>query len=349
MLRSNNKGLFVDISEFSILAARTSGYKAPVTIEAVSDFPVEGDYTAKDMRAFLGELVDVKKGNYAAYCGVYPENRFVRYHEVESGVRLKNKGVLRKLLQSDLEIDAETNSISILNAHDGSLFDPTRNSANQLIFCGAPTAVLQESQDQIVSFGLLPKRLEISSIATLGGLCNYMQLSGFKSSVMYVELTSHVMHIFVLNKGKIDMIRSLKFGLDSLFPILQNELGLKDEASAKKLFQSNTFDVAEIGRKLLREVIKELQAVSGYYEVQTGLNIDQIFMSMLPTKLSWIPSTIENALGIDPIKIEFDPWLENLGIQIGNRVDLSTLGPKWLSIFSLIAEFSPKEEEVVYE
>ncbi|MGK0176937.1 MAG: hypothetical protein ACI91V_000810, partial [Lentimonas sp.] len=139
MLRSKNKGLFVDISEFSILAARTSGYEASMVIEEVADFPVESDCRLKDVRAFLEQLVDIKGGNYVANCGVYPKDRFIRYHEVDSGVRLKNQNALEKLLQSELNIDSEKNSISILNAHDGSQFDPVRSSMNQLVFCGAPT------------------------------------------------------------------------------------------------------------------------------------------------------------------------------------------------------------------
>lgn len=340
MLKSKKKGLFVDISEFSILAVRTSGYEAPIVIEEVAEFPIQKDYSPKDVRAFLEELVDLKGGNFIANCGIYPAGRFIRYHEVESGVRLKNQSVLKKLLQSELDIDPETNSISILNAHDGSQFDPTRNATNKLIFCGAPVAALQKEQDQILSYCLLPERMEISSIATLGGLCNYIQMNKFESSVMYVELTSDSMHIFILNKSNVDMIRSLDFGLDSIFPILKDEMGLKDEASARNLFRTNTFDVAEMGRKLLQKVLKELQAVAGYYEVQTGLNIDRFFTSLLPRKLCWIPNTISGALGINSLDIDLEPWLRSLGIETSDSVDLSALGPRWLGMFSLMAEFN---------
>ena len=344
MFKPKNKGLFVDISGFSILAVRTSGYETPMTVEKVADFSMDRNSNAENIRAFLGQLVDIKGGNYLAHCGIYPKDRFIRYYEVESGVRLKNQSVLKKLLQSDLNIDLETNSISILNAHDGSSFDPARNATNQLVFCGAPTTKLQEAQGRILSYGLLPACLEISSVATLGGLCSYVQLNQFESSVMFLELTSESMRVFIINKGRVDMTRSFDFGLDSLFPILKDELGLKDEASARKLFHSNTFDVAEMGRELLKKILKELQAVSGYYEVQTGLNIDRFFISLLPTKISWIPNTISNALGIEPLKIEFEPWLQNLGISIQDSVNLSALGPRWLGVFSLMAEFNSRDE-----
>ena len=86
MLKFKKKGLFVDISEFSILAVRTSGYETPIVVEEVAVFPVESDYSLKDVRAFFGQRVDIKGGNYAAKCGISPKDRFVHYHEVESGV-----------------------------------------------------------------------------------------------------------------------------------------------------------------------------------------------------------------------------------------------------------------------
>ena len=340
MLKPKNKGLFVDISEFSILAAQTSGDNDSRVIEKIADFPFEGDYSAKEIRNFFGELVDIKGGNYPATCGIYLEERFICYHELNSGVRLKNQNVLKNLLKSELDIDLETNSVSILNAYDGSLFDPKKNATNQLIFCGGPMALFQEAQDEILSYGLLPERLEMSSVASLGGLCHYIQSNQFESSVMMIELASDSMHISIVNKGRVDMTRSLGFGLDSLFPILKDEMGLQDEASARKLFHANTFDVAEMGRELLKKILKELQAVSGYYEVQTGLNIDRFFINLLPSKLSWIPSTISNLLGIEPMKIEFEPWLQSLGVSVGSSINLSGLGSRWIALFSLMAEFN---------
>lgn len=344
MLKSKNKGLFVDISEFSILAARTSGYDAHTTIEEISDFQIKNEYDANEVRDFLSQLVDIKGGNYVSRCGIYPKERFIRYHEVDSGVRLKNQNVLKKVLQSELKIDPEANGISILNAQDGASFNPARNATNQLVFCGAPMTVLQEAQDQILSYGLLPERLEISSVATLGGLCNYAQLNQFESSMMFIELASNCMHVLIINKDKVDMTRSLDFGLDSIFPILKDELGLQDEISARKLFRSNIFDVAEMGPELLKKILKELQAISGYYEVQTGLNIDSFCISLLPSKFSWIQGTVSNLLGIEPLKIEFEPWLQSVGINVQENVDLSKLGSRWLGLFSLMAEFSSEDE-----
>ena len=67
-----------------------------------------------------------------------------------------------------------------------------------------------------------------------------------------------------------------------MFPVIQAELGLKDEDSARKLFYSNTFDFTEMGPSLLRKLLKELQASTGFYEVQTGQTIGQLYLALLP-------------------------------------------------------------------
>ena len=121
-------------------------------------------------------------------------------------------------------------------------------------------------------------------------------------------------------------------------------MGLQDESSARKLFHSNTFDVAEMGRGLLKKILKELQAVAGYYEVQTGLNIDRFFTSLLPRKLCWIPNTISGVLGIDSVDVKLEPWMQSRGIETSDSVDLSTRGPRWLGMFSLMAEFNSMDK-----
>jgi hypothetical protein len=85
MLNPKTKGLFVDFSEFSILAARTSGYKIPMVIEELAEYPLSSDVSSVEIRNFIEQLVDFKGGNYfVSRTGVYPEGRFVRFYEAES-------------------------------------------------------------------------------------------------------------------------------------------------------------------------------------------------------------------------------------------------------------------------
>lgn len=344
MLKPKTKGLFIDVSEFSILAVRTSGYKLPIVVEEVAELPVTADCQPEDVRSFLERLVDFKGVSYfISRCGVYPEGRFLHYYEAESASKLKNANFLSEVLESEFNVDPATNSVSILDARDGSDFDVEQALSKKLIFCGGPAEAFQEVQSQLLSYGVYPDRLELSTATTLGGVCDYARFNQLDAPILCVELTSQCANVFILNRGQVEVTRPVSFGLDSIYPLLQRELGLKDELSARKLFYSNTFDFAEMGPKLLRRMVKELQATAGFYEVQTGLTIDHVFMGVLPRNLSWISKTVSDSLGIDVMQLNYEAWLESLNVKLADGVEVTNLGPRWLAVFSLMGEFHLRE------
>ena len=345
MLHPKSKGLFVDVSEFSILAARTSGFKIPMVIEELAEFPLGSEHSVEEIREFLGQLVDFKGNSYyVSRAGVYPDGRFVRYYEAESTNKAKDLGFLAEVLKSEFNVDPAVSNVAILDARDGSDFDLASSLSKRLLFCGASTDAFQAQQDRLLECGLYPERLELSTVTTLGGVSDYAQFNEINSPILCFELTSQSANIFIMNKGQIDVARPVPFGLDSIYPLLQRELGLKDEASARKLFFSNTFDFAEMGPKLLRRMTKELQASTGFYEVQTGLTIESVFISVLPKNLAWVSKTVSDSLGLEIMQPNLEKWLESLKIKLADGVEVTNLGARWMGLFSLMGEFHLREE-----
>lgn len=345
MLKPKTKGLFVDISEYSVLAARTSGYKLPMVVEEIKELPLSGSESADDIRDFLEGIVDFKGAAYhVARCGVYPEGRFVRFYEVESPAKAKDLSYLVEVLRNELNVDPETNQVSILNAYDGSDYDGESGVSKRLIYCGGPAESFESEQSRILDCGLYPDRMELSSVTTLGGVCDYSRFNNLKAPILCLELTSRSASIFIQSNGHVEVARPIPYGLDSIYPLLQRELGLKDEESARKLFFSNTFDFAEMGPKLLRRITKELQASAGFYEVQTGQTIDQVFISVLPKNLSWIAKTVSDALGLELLRPNYEAWMESLNVKMADDVELANLGSRWMSLFSLMGEYHLREE-----
>lgn len=345
MLNPKTKGLFIDISEFSILAARTSGFKIPMVIEELAEYPLGMADSPEQIREFFEQLVDFKgNGYFVSRAGVYPEGHFVRYYEAESANKAKDLNFLSEILKSEFNVDPATNSVAILDARDGSDFDPQSSLSKRLLFCGATTESFQAQQDHLLECGIYPDRLELSTVTTLGGVSDYAHFYQMKSPILCFELTSKSANIFIINQGQVDVARPVPFGLDSIYPLLQRELGLKDETSARKLFFSNTFDFAEMGPKLLRRMTKELQASTGFYEVQTGLTIDKVFISVLPKNLAWVSKTVSDSLGLEIMQPNLEKWLESLKIKLGEDVEVSSLGARWMGLFSLMGEFHLREE-----
>lgn len=340
MLNPKNKGLFLDISDFSILAARTSGYKLPITVEEISEHALSGTDDVEDIRSFLEGVVDFHGSSYhVSRCGIYPEGRFVRYHEVESVNKAKDLNFLSQVLEKEYRIKAADNNVAILDARDGSDFDPKTSLTKQIIFCGGPSDSLRKEQDRLLKYGIYPERMELSTCATLGGIADYAEFREVSSPILFLELTLTCANVFIVNRGQVEVSHIAAMGLDSIYPLLQRELGLKDENSARKLFLSNTFDFAEIGPKLLRRLTKELQATTGFYEVQTGQTIEHLFLSVLPANLSWVEKTIADALALEVLQPNYEPWLESLHIKVGDGVEVSNMRGRWLGLFSLMADF----------
>lgn len=345
MLKPKTKGLVVDFSEYSILAARTSGYKLPIIIEEIAELPLKAEQDPGEIEGFFRELVNFRGASYfVSRCGVYPDRRFVRYYEAESVSKVRDLSFLTNIAKSEFKIDAATNQVAILDARDGADLDIGKASTRRLLFCGAPNDSFQVEQDRLLKYGIYPERLELSSISTLGGVSDYARFNNISAPILCFELTAQSANIFIVNRGQVDVARPVPFGLDSIFPLLQRELGLKDENSARKLFFSNTFDFAEMGPKLLRRMTKELQATTGFYEVQTGLTINYAFLSVLPKNLGWISNTVADALALEILQPSLEGWLESLRIKLGDGVEVASLGARWMGLFSLMGEFHLREE-----
>lgn len=345
MFKPKTKGLFVELSEFSVLAARTSGYKLPMVIEALEEFPLKPDQDMRELREFFEGFVDFKGASYfVSRCGVYPEGGFVRFYETEVPNRSKDPQFLPRILESELNIEAASNQVSFLDARSGAAVPLEDSLTRRFVICGAPDESFKREQGRLLDVGIYPERLELASVTTLGGVSDYARFSGIQSPILCFELNSASANIAIVNQGQVDVSRPVAFGLDHIFPLLQRELGLKDPESAKKLFYSNTFDFSEIGPKLLRRMTKELQATTGFYEVQTGQTISGLYVSILPKNLGWVAQAVADSLGLDILQPSVKGWLESLNIKFGEDVETLSLGSRWMGLFSLMGEYQLREE-----
>lgn len=341
MLAKRTKGVFVDVNEFSMLVAVASSLEPPLTIESLTELPVSLDSDAVHEK--LDELVEQKKGRgyIDAHCAIYPPSRFVRRATLESPAKAKDPNFFPELLKSQFRVDPTTNSAAVLLAQNGSEFSLEKSPAllKEIVFVGAKDEELRKAQDRIVDCGIFPNRIEIGSLSSVGGLINYAQFKNLRFPTLMLEITGDNSNVFIFNQEKLDISRPIPYGLNSMYPVIQQELGLKDEESAKKLLFSNTFDFTEMGPSLLKKMLKELQASTGFYEVQTGQTIGQIFLSLLPKNLNWIHQTLSRTLGVDVLNIDYGGWLKNMGISVGSDVQLEGLDSRWLGLFSLMGKY----------
>jgi len=341
-MAKSRKVLFVEVSEYSVLAARVSSLEPPLVIEAIKEIPAG---TVDELGAVVSELMDIPSGHYAhTVVSVYPLNRFVRRSAMENPAKAKDVAFLSEYIRSQFQVDTAKNMVAVMNAENGQSATAETGYSKELIFCGAPLEEVRERQQFMTSAGMYPHRLELGSVATIAGMGSYLEAEGIKSPTLLLEITQENSQVFILRGNQLDLARPIPQGLNHMFPIVQQELGLKDEESAKKLFYSNTFDFTEMGPTLLKKTLKELQSSTGFYEVQTGQTIGQIHLSMLPKNLSWMGGLLAHTLGIETLTPEYPAWLRSLGIEAAPGVELAALDGRWLGLFGLMVKYENKPE-----
>jgi hypothetical protein len=332
------KGFFIEQNSHSILLARTSSPKAPMVVEALRECAVD-DSAALEQA--LNELQPKKapSGYLHASCGVYPAKRLVRRATLEVK-RIKDPGYFTEILTQQFRIEPEKYTTVVLNANDGSDFDVSRPAPHkEVIFGGIPGEEIVETQDRLLEQGIYPERLELATLSMLGGLVDGLAFAGSRTPTLVLEIGPDVTHSFIVTGSGVEASRPIPQGYESMVPVVQKELGLKDEESARKLFFSNTFDFTGMGPALVKRLLKELQSSIGFYEVQTGQSVGQLFTLLLPPPLMWLEGAIATALGVSPLKPDLSPWLESRQITLAEAVQ-KPLDGRWLGLFSLMIDYN---------
>jgi hypothetical protein len=329
-----SKGFFIDINGEAALMARTSAPEAPMVIEEIREVPVADEAA---LQRAVKELPNTRSSGYLhASCGVYLPHRIVRRVTLDLK-RIKETDYFREICTQQFRLEEDKCVIAVLNAADGSDFDATKaTTQKEVIFTGGTNDEILAKQEKLLSLGVFPERLEIGTLAVLGALMNFHAFAQLKSPTLMLELDADSTQSFVIGAGGLDVSRSIPHGFEAMISVVQKELNLKDEESARKLFYSNTFDFTNMGGVLTRKVLKELQSLIGFYEVQTGQSIGQVLCTQMPPKLAWLGGSIAKELGVEALKLDYVDWLKSRGITFASSVEPSGLDGRWLAVFGLM-------------
>ena len=333
---NKSKGFCVEIGEHTTLLARLTQPEAPFLVEELKELP-------SSESGAISEWIKVTQGRgstgYAhSTCGIYPTKRVVRRHTLDLK-RVKEPAYFNEIYAQQFRVEPEKYIIKPLNPTDGGDYDTVKATQKEVLFCGLPADEVIAMQDKLLEQGIYPERLELGTLATLGGMVNYLKFKQSKSPLLLLEIGEESTQSFILSSEGVDISRPIPSGIAAMIPVVQKELGLKDEESAKKLFYSNTFDFTSMGGALVKKLLKELQSSIGFYEVQTGQSIGNVLCTQLPVSLAWLGTTMAGALGVPPLKIDMLPWLESLNIKLADGVALGQPEERWTGLFSLIASY----------
>jgi hypothetical protein len=337
-LTGKSRGYFVEFNEYATLIARTSSLEGPLVVEQIKELPAG---PIASVAPAFDEIAGKRRSGYRhAVCGIYPERRFIRRAALDVK-RLKESGYLDEVLKSQFRAEPEQMILAILAAQDGSTLDEANLTAKEVVFCGSYSEDFLRAQTDLLTAGIYPERLEMGSVSTLGAVVNVLALQESKTPTLVLELGRESTQCYIVNSAGVDLARPVPHGINSMIPVVQKELGLKDEEGAAKLLFSNTFDFTAMGPVLVKKLLKELQSSIGFYEVQTGQSIGQMLCTILPVNLSWLTSTLSSSLGVGVLELKLAPWLQKQGIKFADAQEAARASTPWLGLLSLMSRNQP--------
>ena len=336
LFAQKTKGFFVELNDHAIMVARTSAAAAPFTVEEMRECPVND---AAALEALLSQLQPKKgpSGYLHSTVGIYPTRRLVRRHTLELK-RVKEPGYIAEICSQQFRIEHDKYALALLNSTDGGEFDSSKIGQKDVVFCGLPSEDADATQTALLQSRIYPERLELGSVATLGGVVDCLSHLKSKTPVLVLEIGADTTHSFIVTASGIEASRPIPQGLDAMVPIVQKELGLKDEESARKLFYSNTFDFTGMGPLLIKKLLKELQSSIGFYEVQTGQSVGQVLTTQLSPKLQWLDGAIAGALGITSLKLDPVSWLQAQQITVPEALVKTAQDIRWFGVLALMPQ-----------
>ena len=345
LFKKKQKGFFVEFNDAGVMLARTSAPSGPgIEIEELTECPPNDSVALEDAI----RRIQPKKspsGYLHATVGVFPPRRIVRRHTFELK-RLREAGYMNEVFSQHLRVEQDKYTLALLHALDGSDYDLSKGLYKDVVFCGLPTEDIAAVQDKILADKVFPERLELSSVAMIGAVIDALIFSKSKSPTLLLEIANDSTQSFIVSANGVEASRPIPQGLEAMVPIVQKELGLKDEDSARRLFYSNTFDFTGMGPLLIKKLLKELQSSIGFYEVQTGQSVGQVMCIQLPSKTAWIEGTIASALGIQSLKVDVPGWLRSRGISFPESLVKTIEDPHWFSLLSLMVNYTPADVAV---
>lgn len=346
LFAKKSKGFCVEIGEHTTLLARLSSSEAPIVVEEVKELP------SSDLEAIAAWTKGAQGRGASGYahatCGVYPAKRVVRRHTLDLK-RIKDPTYFNEIYSQQFRIEPDKYTMRALNPEDGSEYDLGKGTQKEALFCGLPSDDVIALQDKLLEEGIYPERLELGTLATLGGIASYLQFKQSKSPVLVLEIGDETTQSFIVSADGVDISRPIPSGIAAMIPVVQKELGLKDEESARKLFFSNTFDFTGMGPLLVKKLLKELQSSIGFYEVQTGQSVGQVLCLSLPAKLAWLETAIASALGVATLPLDLLPWLRSRQITLPENVVSGPINAQWLGLFGLMASYNAASDAAVPE
>ena len=288
-----------------------------------------------------GAFPERAQGYMPAYCGFHPVER-VLLREAVTPRRLTEPNYLTQLLADNAKLTGLNDwHVCALHPTEGEEFTPA-SAARPGLLLGLPRSTVRESQQRLCKAGLLPRRLEIGSVALLGALMRYIRETSYPHATVVCEIGLGQTRVYFLGKDGVHTPAPLPHGLLSIMEATMKELGAPGIGAARDALFAPSDELRSHSRRLVRMLTRHLKPAVDYFEMQTGQPIGALFCAHLPAKLGWLEEALCTAIDLEFLVPDFKVWLPAIGLELAPGTELPPRS--WFQPLSLLAQLAPAHE-----
>jgi len=334
--RNSRFGVLCNVNDHGLQVARLGALdERPLRLDAMTELPASDEAA---LSQWMRQTFPERAGYVPAYCSFHPVER-VLVRETVNSRRLTEANYLPQLLAEAAKLTAVQDwQVSALHPAEGEQFTPATPSRPALLV-GMPVTSARESQARFCKAGLLPRRMEIGTVALLGGLMRYVRETSYPHATVVCEIGLGHTRVYFLAKDGVYTPATLPHGLLSIMEAAMKELGAPGIGAARDALFAPTDELRSHSRRLVRMLTRHLKPAVDYFEMQTGQPIGALFCAHLPAKLGWLEEALCAAIDLEFLVPDFKVWLPSIGVELAPELP----GPErsWFQPLCLLAQLAP--------
>ncbi|HUL52214.1 MAG TPA: PEGA domain-containing protein [Opitutaceae bacterium] len=337
MSTPSEKGYFLELNEYFLLAARTSSLAGPPVIEDLREAPL-------DSKTAVGQTLNVvfpetKKATARAVCALRPRHRFFHLAGDSETRQHSTPTALRTFVSQSPEAGGAASELVALQTSSGVPLNGSGKVEGRWFFEGSPPDSLASMQAMVRGWKLVPFRLEAATLALLGAIHAEQQVNKASGPLLLWEIGETTSDLLLISAKGLMAATRLAFGFNLVAEAVQSELNLKSRESAAKVFFNEFYDFSELGAKITARISTTLlPAITEFVPSGTGASVT-LLCSGLPSKQAWFNEHLARSLGMTPWQPDVVGWCGRAGLNfIGNTLQ-GSLSPVWLGLLGVMSAF----------
>ena len=331
------KGYFLELNEYFLLAARTSSLGGPPVIEDLREAPLDSKTAVSQLLNTV--FPDTKKGTARAICALRPRLRFFHLAGDSETWQYSTPTALRAFVSHSPQAGTGASEIIALQTSSGMPLNGSGKVDGRWIFEGSPRDSLAAMQATVHGWKLAPFRVEAATLAMLGAIHAEQQVNKASPPLLVWEIGETTSDLFLISSEGLMAAKRLAFGFDKVADSVQTEMGLKSKETAAKVFFNEFYDFSENGAKITARISPSLlPEIVDLVPAEARASV-MLLCTGLPSKQAWFNEHMARSLSLASWQPDVVGWCSRAGLSfIGNTLQVS-LSPVWLGLLGVMSAF----------